>query len=878
MDHNIRHRRLQASLVKTRGRLTRLAAYDAFVIPVALAIAFLILVISGGLALLPAGMRALVSYAIFALFLVSLVRASMRFRKPDQEAVRETLDATDPHRPLSALRDHPASYSQGTKTYWERHRDFLESRAQHLTAPDLAAQWRQRDPLLLRFLAPIALLIIVGVNFKFVPTRLAEAVSPDIGAVFGADQLEVSAWLTPPEHTGEAPVYLTSTTEDVRVPAGSTLTFRVHGAGPPVLKRRATTDQPIDGRRTVRLQKFVDGAYQAELKVGAPQTISLHYWGKRGSWTIETAPDANPDIQFVSDPVLDEQDRLSFRWKATDDYGIAKVFLRLTTIEESGITAGQTDLIPLDLPMAFQKSAEDTARLDLVRHKWAGLTVSMTLEVLDTGGNRTLSADLTYKLPEKLLLEPLAKSSQEIRVTLMRENETYRSLNEPKVKSGVFDGLGDRLSAAPVGVQQAALMIDAVTYKPEIFTRDYAIYLGLKRALETIRGAVSMDDLLPLDNLLWAVTLRAEYGTLADAERRLAAARRALEQALRNGASEEEIRRLMQAFREAVEDFLAARMAEALTNGNPSDPGAGGGNELGGQDLEDMLSALEDLAETGATDAARKLLDDVANLLNNLQFQAGGSGSGGMPGEPGDGEDPDEKASDEEKALQGALDKLSKLLEDQRKLNDDTLQERFGSTEPKDDGSNANPNGQQGNGQIGDGSDELDGQAGPGGQDETSLADRQAQILKDLEAFSEQLGEDTGMGSGMSAEEFERAKRALERAENALKRGDLDAAQWNQDRAIQDLRDAAGDLAGKLDAEKAARLGQNGKDTINNTDPLGRPNGGVQPNDGENVAIPDKLDRQRARDILDDLRKRLDQSTDEEEREYLKRLLDRFGS
>ena len=127
-------------------------------------------------------------------------------------------------------------------------------------------------------------------------------------------------------------------------------------------------------------------------------------------------------------------------------------------------------------------------------------------------------------------------------------------------------------------------------------------------------------------------------------------------------------------------------------------------------------------------------------------------------------------------------------------------------------------------------------------------------------------------------EEFERAKRALERAENALKRGDLDAAQWNQDRAIQDLRDAAGDLAGKLDAEKATRLGQNGKDTINNTDPLGRPNGGAQPNDGENVAIPDKFDRQRARDILDDLRKRLDQSTDEEEREYLKRLLDRFGS
>ena len=37
-----------------------------------------------------------------------------------------------------------------------------------------------------------------------------------------------------------------------------------------------------------------------------------------------------------------------------------------------------------------------------------------------------------------------------------------------------------------------------------------------------------------------------------------------------------------------------------------------------------------------------------------------------------------------------------------------------------------------------------------------------------------------------------------------------------------------------------------------------------------------KLDRQRARDILDDLRRRLNQSQDPEEREYLQRLLDRF--
>jgi hypothetical protein len=47
-------------------------------------------------------------------------------------------------------------------------------------------------------------------------------------------------------------------------------------------------------------------------------------------------------------------------------------------------------------------------------------------------------------------------------------------------------------------------------------------------------------------------------------------------------------------------------------------------------------------------------------------------------------------------------------------------------------------------------------------------------------------------------------------------------------------------------------------------------------NDGEGVNIPDESERQRAKDILDELRRRYNEAEDEEEREYLRRLLDRF--
>ena len=83
----------------------------------------------------------------------------------------------------------------------------------------------------------------------------------------------------------------------------------------------------------------------------------------------------------------------------------------------------------------------------------------------------------------------------------------------------------------------------------------------------------------------------------------LEAARRALEDALRRGASEEEIKRLMDMYEQAIENYLAAQMAEALRNGNVTQGDqmqgmqGGGGQPMGDDELTRMLQALRDLAE-----------------------------------------------------------------------------------------------------------------------------------------------------------------------------------------------------------------------------------------------------------------------------------------
>ncbi|MEL7113680.1 MAG: DUF4175 family protein [Pseudomonadota bacterium] len=89
------------------------------------------------------------------------------------------------------------------------------------------------------------------------------------------------------------------------------------------------------------------------------------------------------------------------------------------------------------------------------------------------------------------------------------------------------------------------------------------------------------------------------------------------------------------------------------------------------------------------------------------------------------------------------------------------------------------------------------------------------------------------------------------------------------------MRELAEGLAEALDEAQADRIGEPQGNRNGSADPFGRsPMGGVD--DSNSVDIPDEAERQRAKDILEELRRRYDEAVDEDEREYLERLLDRF--
>ena len=104
----------------------------------------------------------------------------------------------------------------------------------------------------------------------------------------------------------------------------------------------------------------------------------------------------------------------------------------------------------------------------------------------DGAGQVGLSDAHVFKLPEKLLLQPLAKAIQDVRVTVLREDSPYLEPEDYVADSTQADGYylsaSQRLSQAPAGVQRGAIMLEAVTYEAPRYFKDVLVYSGLTTA------------------------------------------------------------------------------------------------------------------------------------------------------------------------------------------------------------------------------------------------------------------------------------------------------------------------------------------------------------------------------------------------------------
>lgn len=288
-----------------------------------------------------------------------------------------------------------------------------------------------------------------------------------------------------------------------------------------------------------------------------------------------------------------------------------------------------------------------------------------------------------------------------------------------------------------------------------------------------------------------------------------------------------------------------------------------GANRLmNSQDLDQMLRQIQDLAKTGSREMAQRLLSELRDLLERLQM--------GMAGGDPRGEQ-----------MMNMMDGLGDLIMRQQKLLDETFelrrqQQRAGRQQGPGEGQRGEMPGRQGQGpgpqgrRPGRQGQDGSRQPGQGPQGSGGLASRQGRIQQSLEQLMEQL---RGLGANPS-EKLEGAGQAMGNAQTALGEEKLDRATHEETRALDRLRQGAQSLAEQIMQMMSAQMGRSGQD---GRDPLGRPDRSSGPDLGSSVKVPDEIDIQRAREILDELRRRLSEPNRPMlELDYLERLIRRF--
>ncbi|MGC2125197.1 MAG: TIGR02302 family protein, partial [Xanthobacteraceae bacterium] len=669
----------------------------------------------------------------------------------------------------------------------------------------------------------------------------------------------VDAWVEPPAYTGKPPIVLpgihpgeataqAQADGPFSVPVNSTLIVRSTGD--------INLDLSAAGGVTPSKEPVhaPAGTVEHRFVIGATGKATLRGAGDDLVWPFNAIPDNPPTIALTKDPEPQSRGSLLLSYRLEDDYGVTAAEATFARKDDPDALAavpgvaphplyGPPDF-PLVLPQARTKKGVGQTIKDLTDHPWAGAEVTMILVAHDDGGNVGKSDAVTFQLPQRVFTKPLARALVEQRRDLaMDANSRARVITA----------------------------LDALTIAPDQFTPDAGVYLGLRSIFWALVRAKTDDDLRTVTTRMWQMAVDIEDGDMSDAQQALRNAETALQQALEHGASDTEIKALMDQLRAAMDRYMQA-LAEQLRNNpqqlsRPLDPNA---KVLSQRDLQNMLNRLENMARSGAKDAAQALLQQLEAMMENMQMAS-----------------PDESGAESQDMSE--LDELGDMIRQQQDLRDRTFKQGQNRQDAQR-GQQGKPGPSQ---HPGDSLGQLQ-------QNQQALRDRLSKLLDELKSrgmgqseqgqqgeqapgHGQKQGQGQGQGQGDGQDQLDQlghAGDAMGEAEGELGQGNTDDAVDAQGRALDALRKGAQSLAqamqqqmGKGEGQgRGTRFGQSSGE--NDTDPLGRPLRGRDYGDDSSVKVPGDIDVQRARRIIEELRKRFgDFARPQEELDYIERLL-----
>lgn len=708
------------------------------------------------------------------------------------------------HRPLTAFNDKLASDERDSAAValWQEHRRRLRAKLAQMRVHGPRPVMARLDPFAVRALLGLLLIFGVAVGHDDWSGRLSAAVVPQLKLTPASSPVTLDVWMNPPAYTDLPPQFLdvqTAATEPLAVPIGSTLLAQVQGGrGVPAL---------LIDEQSQAFDAVTQDAYRASAVIQAGQGLTIQQGTETlAHWDITVLPDKAPSIEFLSPPGPTERAVLKLDYRAADDYGLASITAEIARID----SPEQAPLvIELPLPSADLRTADNKSYHDLTPHPWAGLAVEIRLVATDAIDQVGSSEPVRTVLPERIFNHPVARALVELRKQLTVD---------PNARFPVIRALSE------------------IYKRPEHFFHDTVVALAIRAAERRLIHNRGEDAIPQVQQLMWDTALRIEEGDLAIAERELREIQEALMRALSEGASDEKIEELIEQLREALDRYLEAlaeQMQDRLAEGQQPQPLPPEAQLLERRDLQELIDQARELAKSGARDAARELLAQLQDMLENLRS------------------DPFAQLQDGQNSWEMLRD-MHDMMDQQQNLLDRSYQRS-----------------QEGS-QGGEGQDQQSTENSRDGLSQESLRRELGEMMRRLgEAFGE------------IPRPFGRAERAMRDARDALGRDQPGEAIDPQTRALDQLQQGMEAMAERI-MEQFGNTPGRGQGTVGmepgqGRDPLGRETGNAGLEAVEGVEIPEKMELRRAREILHELRRRRgEEHRPPGELDYIDRLLQQF--
>ena len=767
---------------------------------------FLALALLDFFAFLPVWLHVLVLLGFLGLAAGFLWHGVKRLQWPDLGAARHRVerDSGLSHRPLTGLQDSLAlgGSDRASAGLWALHRRRLREQASKLRVGAPRASLVAVDPFGLRTLVVLFLVVAVTVGQTDWRDRLLRAMVPQAAAA-GSVALGLDVWITPPDYTALPPLLLDKDAEPkvtVAVPAGSQVLAQVQGG-------RGTPQLRIGDEET-GFEAFGSDAFRISREIESGEQLEIRQDGRAlASWPIQVVPDTAPEVEFLSPPGGRERNALRLEYGAADDYGVVSVTAEIRRLDAKPDEEPLT--IELPLPGSHLKTAESASFHDLTPHPWAGLQVGITLSARDALGQIGQSDTVETVLPERIFNHPVARALVELRKQLTLEPE--RRFPVVQVLRELYD-------------------------RPEHFFHDVVVALAIRSA-ERRLGVDPSDEAVPqVQQLLWDTALRIEEGELALAEADLREIQEALQEALAQGASDEDIEKLLNQLEQAMDRFLS-ELSEQLMQDlerNGDLPEMNESDQLiSSDDLQKLLDTARELAQAGNLEAARELLAELREMLENLRAN------------------PFAQQMDENSrnAMQ-MMQEMERMIGEQQDLLDRSFDR---SQRPE----------------------EMEGEGRS--RENSRDAQRQESLRRSLGDMMRELGN----ALGDIPQALGNAEQSMRGAVDSLERGEPGEAVGPQGEALDQMQQGMQSMVEMMMEQmgqgSGGRAGTFGWQPGTDRDPLGRSPAGQGLDNPQGVEIPDQMEMLRVREIMRELQRRAGQPDRPRlERDYIERLLKRF--